>query len=113
MNKIMDRILPSFRKMDKENRDIKNPSDNRINGTNGENKRHFTFRQTDKWSTDSHWTDRQAIKDRINGTNGQNNKYFTFRMGLTVLQLELPRMSITTVNPRSRTSSLKIKIIIN
>ena len=30
----------------------------------------------------------------------------TLRMGLTVLQLELPRMSITTEKPSSRTSSL-------
>ena len=33
----------------------------------------------------------------------------TLRMGLTVLQLELPRMSITTEKPSSRTSSLKKK----
>ena len=31
---------------------------------------------------------------------------FTLRIGLTVLQLELPRMSITTEKPSSRTSSL-------
>ena len=30
----------------------------------------------------------------------------TLRIGLTVLQLELPRMSITTEKPSSRTSSL-------
>ena len=33
----------------------------------------------------------------------------TLRMGLTVLQLELPRMSITTEKPSSRTSSLEKK----
>jgi hypothetical protein len=34
----------------------------------------------------------------------------TLSMGLTVVQLELPLMSIMTVNPISRTSSLKQKI---
>ena len=34
---------------------------------------------------------------------------WTLRMGLTVLQLELPRMSITTEKPSSRTSSLEKK----